>query len=114
MSVLVNLPFVVTRRPPPPEPPASEISPVAVALAETYGTDAAVCVPVDHLDAKNREKLRHNLVNVGHRARAKFGVSTRTGQDNDGRAVIFAWAREPRIRQNKNSKRKPEGGAVAA
>lgn len=104
MSMLSDLQFLVTNRPPPPKPPDVEASPAAHALAATYGTSDAICVLVEHLDAKARAKLRHNLVNVGHRAKAKFGVSTATGKDRDDRAVLYAWAREPRTRQPRKGK----------
>lgn len=99
MSTLTDLQFVVTTRPAPPRPPEIEATPIAQALAATYGTSDAICVLVEQMDVKGRARLRHNLVNVGHRSKAKFSVSTAMGRDSTGRAILFAWAREPRPRQ---------------
>ena len=94
--MLVDLKFAVTRKPAPLRQSPDLTSEIAKALAETYGKDASVCILIEGMDEGRVSRLRHNLTNIGHKAKAKFGVSTQRGQDNDGRAILFAWAREPR------------------
>lgn len=101
MSMLVDLKFAVTRKPAPLRQSPDVTSEVAKALAATYGKDESICILIDGMDERRFERLRHNLTNIGHKAKAKFGVSTQRGTDADGRAVLFAWAREPRVRRQR-------------
>lgn len=94
--MLVDLKFAVTRKPAPLRQSPDVTSEVAKALAATYGKDESICILIEGMDEKRLSRLRHNLTNVGHKAKARFGVTTQRGTDGDGRAVLFAWAREAR------------------